>query len=314
MTPNLLTNRSPLVFDPVLANEIGLKEAIVLQQVHYWLNPKRNKNICEDRHWVWNTYDQWHKQFPFWSVKTIRRVINGLETKGILLSRMTPDLRRLKYYSINYANLQQMITNAPESGPLGQSDQTEMPKCENPYGQIDPIGEDKLLSTTTEEPPDTLENMATAQTVQTEDTKTLRKAQLDHLVQDNLGTLYNDTKTTNSEITSSPPPHENSAEGKNGDELIKIWNEAIQTRVTGKRISLDAKRQLQLHTFVEKFLHGDPQRWRNYCRYITDHQSFMDANLTSQHDLLDWVLKPVRGCEGLVMQNEHARVNQGLVA
>ena len=61
----LLIHESPLQVLPSLAVKIGLNEAIILQQLHYWLNPDHNKNIREGSHWVYNSYEQWQKQFPF---------------------------------------------------------------------------------------------------------------------------------------------------------------------------------------------------------------------------------------------------------
>lgn len=39
---NLLLDEHPLLVMPMLATLIGLNEAIVLQQVHYWLKTKEN--------------------------------------------------------------------------------------------------------------------------------------------------------------------------------------------------------------------------------------------------------------------------------
>ena len=73
MTSQLLINEPPLQVLPTLARIIGLNEAIVLQQVHYWLHPQFNKSFFRDCHWVYNTYVNWHKQFPFFSERTLRR-------------------------------------------------------------------------------------------------------------------------------------------------------------------------------------------------------------------------------------------------
>lgn len=45
MGAQLLINEPPLQVLPTLAKTIGLNEAIVLQQVHYWLNPKFNTDL-----------------------------------------------------------------------------------------------------------------------------------------------------------------------------------------------------------------------------------------------------------------------------
>lgn len=73
----LLINEEPLQVLPTLAVLIGLNEAIFVQQLHYWA--KRCDNQRDGFNWVYNTYAEWQKQFPFWSEATVRRVIRSLE-------------------------------------------------------------------------------------------------------------------------------------------------------------------------------------------------------------------------------------------
>lgn len=69
---NLLLNEVPLMCQPSLATKIGLNEAIFIQQLHYWLN--RSTNYIDNRIWVYNTIDDWHKQFPFcWFTIDVRQ-------------------------------------------------------------------------------------------------------------------------------------------------------------------------------------------------------------------------------------------------
>lgn len=107
MASILLINEPPLQLLSSLAKLIGVNEAIILQQVHYWITNKYNNNLFEGRKWVYNTYEQWREQFPFWSKRTIERTIINLEKRGILLSREGE--RRLKYYSIDYAPLNDLL-------------------------------------------------------------------------------------------------------------------------------------------------------------------------------------------------------------
>src|SRR5579862_8779191 len=102
MTSPLLINEPPLQVLPTLARRIGLNEAIVLQQVHYWLNPQFNKNFFEERYWVHNTFTQWQQQFSFWSKKTIKRTIGDLEDSKLLISFVTSNFKKTKYYTLNY--------------------------------------------------------------------------------------------------------------------------------------------------------------------------------------------------------------------
>jgi uncharacterized phage protein (TIGR02220 family) len=104
----LLINESPVMIIPRLAAKIGLNEAVVLQQIHYWLGI--SKHDIEGRIWVYNTYEEWQKQLPFWSVSTIKRTIRSLEMLGLVLSdnfnKMKMD--KTKWYSIDYEKLQEL--------------------------------------------------------------------------------------------------------------------------------------------------------------------------------------------------------------
>lgn len=75
-----LVGERPIILIPSLAVKLGMKEAIVLQHVHYWLSVSRNEK--DGRKWVYNTYEEWKKQLPFWSLSTIKRTIAILEEKG----------------------------------------------------------------------------------------------------------------------------------------------------------------------------------------------------------------------------------------
>jgi len=106
----LIINEAPLQVLPSLAKAIGLNEALILQQIHYWLNPKHNQNFIEDRYWVYNTYEQWQAQFPFWCTRTIRTAIDKLEEAGLLKTFITHKNGPVKHYSINYNALDQIQT------------------------------------------------------------------------------------------------------------------------------------------------------------------------------------------------------------
>lgn len=101
----LLLDDKPLIVLPSLAERVGLNEAIILQQLHYWLGVSTNKK--EGFTWVYNTYDDWKEQFPFWSVSTIRRAISKLEDAGIIATANYNKLPidKTKWYRINYEML-----------------------------------------------------------------------------------------------------------------------------------------------------------------------------------------------------------------
>jgi hypothetical protein len=101
----LLIDESPLVVLPSLACKIGLNEAVVLQQIHYWAG--QSKNELEGHKWVYNSVSEWRRQFPFWSEQTIRRALATLKERGLLVAKcLSPDpFNRTPYYRIDHEAL-----------------------------------------------------------------------------------------------------------------------------------------------------------------------------------------------------------------
>jgi hypothetical protein len=100
----LLLNQHPLLVFPDLAVVIGLNESLILQQIHYW-HQMESVGVRHGEHkWVYNTYTQWQKQFPFWSIDTIKRTIRSLEKLNLLISISNPRVKidRTKWYRIDY--------------------------------------------------------------------------------------------------------------------------------------------------------------------------------------------------------------------
>lgn len=115
---NLLLSERPLVILPSLAVEIGLNEAIILQQLHYWI--KNSERHIDGKKWVYNTYGDWQKQFPFWSKSTIRRSLSSLEKQGLIITGNfnKSKIDKTKWYTINYEKLRGM------SSPCVQNEQS----------------------------------------------------------------------------------------------------------------------------------------------------------------------------------------------
>lgn len=102
MASKLLIDDYPIQVLPKLAVEIGLNEAIILQQIHYWLN--QSKHFYDGKKWIYNTYEDWNEQFPFWSVMTIRRTITSLEKQNLIISANynKAGFDKTRWYSIDY--------------------------------------------------------------------------------------------------------------------------------------------------------------------------------------------------------------------
>ena len=104
-----------LIINTDLALVLGdLNEAIVLNQLNYWLGINRNagKNFIDDRYWVYNSYSDWKaRDFPYWSEKTIQRTFTRLENKGVVVSANYNKLAidKTKWYTIDTEKLQELV-------------------------------------------------------------------------------------------------------------------------------------------------------------------------------------------------------------
>lgn len=122
----LLLEDEPLVVLPKLATVIGLNEAIILQQLHYWL--EKSNNVKDGFGWIYNTYEEWKSQFPFWSESTIKRTLKKLQERKIIIvgnyNKMKID--HTKWYRIDYEVLDNIEQEAASQIDLtsGQNDQT----------------------------------------------------------------------------------------------------------------------------------------------------------------------------------------------
>lgn len=107
-TSKLLIDEPPLQVLPSLAIKIGLNEAIILQQIHYWLrtfqSSGKKDHLRDGKWWVYNSYDDWQNNFPFWGTGVIRRAIRNLEKIELLISKEFYASKgdRTKWYSIDY--------------------------------------------------------------------------------------------------------------------------------------------------------------------------------------------------------------------
>lgn len=125
MSDKLLLDEHPLVIQPALAVAVGLNEAIVLQQIHYWL--QKRLNVVEGDAWVYNSVDKWQEQFPFWSYDTVKRTITKLEKMGLLITGNfnKRGMDRTKWYRIDYEVLSTFVLPLGQNAPMIRADCTD---------------------------------------------------------------------------------------------------------------------------------------------------------------------------------------------
>lgn len=142
----LLYDERPLVLIPELARLLktqpgfsGVDEALVLQQVHYWVitNQRAQRNERDGFFWTYNTFKAWAEQFAFlWSESTLKRIFARLEKRGLLISGRfnKSNIDRTKWYRVNYEELDRLC----------QSEPSIVSDWPNGKGQVDPLHSVKL--------------------------------------------------------------------------------------------------------------------------------------------------------------------------
>ena len=140
-----LVNEQPLLVSPSLAVAIGLPEAMILQQLHFWL--QTSPHIQNGKPYVYNTYKQWQAKFPFWSWETMKRSLLHMEKMGIVEAENfnRNPIDKTKWYTINYEKLNEIdLPSMAKNEPSTDNFEPSMAKNEPSIGQNLATGQPNL--------------------------------------------------------------------------------------------------------------------------------------------------------------------------
>lgn len=80
-----LFDEQPIIANKTLAIALGLNEALVFQQLNYWIeiNKKYGNNYHDGKYWTYNSIRAWQKKaFDYMSVDRVKRTFAKLEKAG----------------------------------------------------------------------------------------------------------------------------------------------------------------------------------------------------------------------------------------
>lgn len=114
-------------FNKVLAYNIGLKEAIIIQQIDDWCkyNKNNNKNYKDGYYWTYNSIKKWNEILPFISESTIKRILKKLKDKKIIV---TGNYNKKKYDNTIWYRIDHDILDDISNKPIGQNDLADSTK------------------------------------------------------------------------------------------------------------------------------------------------------------------------------------------
>lgn len=134
-----LMDEQPVVVDRGLARVIGLSEAIVITQLHQWIeyNKKHKKNYKDGYYWTYGSMEKMHEEYfdILGSVRTVRRVFKKLEKNGYLIVDNYNKLNfdKTSWYRVNYEKFNELKKEYRD----GQNDHTDEDKMTT--SQVDKI-------------------------------------------------------------------------------------------------------------------------------------------------------------------------------
>lgn len=175
-----LIDEYPMTMLPSLASRIGGDEAIVLQQIQYWIKTHEavgNERVFKDgRWWVFNTVQQWQeKQFIWLAVPTVKRILQSLREMGLVSTEQFEKNSRnnRKWYTVNYDSVERLdlvpigtcftkledriilissiLTGSNRSDGADQNDPMTGSKRSDGADQIDPVIISKEITKETKE-------------------------------------------------------------------------------------------------------------------------------------------------------------------
>jgi len=79
--------QKPHFFRPYFAKEYGVDEAIMFNNLIYWIasNSMNNNNHHDGRWWTFNSAENFKKYFDYWSTSQIRRILKSLVKQGAII-------------------------------------------------------------------------------------------------------------------------------------------------------------------------------------------------------------------------------------
>lgn len=131
-------------FDVAVAEKYGVIEAILINNLAYWLTQKKanNKSQHDGKYWVYNSVKAFKELYPYLTDKQIRRALENLRKQGAIeTANYNADKRdRTLWYSLtkevqNMLNID-LTPEAPEI-KLGQAGQNDLPAKAKTFAQTE---------------------------------------------------------------------------------------------------------------------------------------------------------------------------------
>ena len=262
-----------------LAQITGVHESLLLQQVHYWIN-KSGKYI-DGKYWIYNSYNDWHKQLKCLSCNQIRRAFESLEKKGLIISKKMKSSRfnHTKWYTIDYDKVKAIVPSA------GIAD---IKRSNNTFSEID-LSQEEEQAIVVAEYRKSLEDKKASEVEEKQ--KNLPISPVPHRFGNNARSLQeknlNSIKDISSNRVGDGEQKQNTVlDTKQIEEIKSIWKKYFS-----KPLSLTDKQQKMIEFVWEEYFDSSVDKWKEYCELIAS-SKFLMGEKTSFKANISFLLKP----------------------
>jgi len=116
-------------FNTDIACRYGIEEAILLQNIHYWIkkNKANDKNFYDEYYWSYSSVKAFEELFPYMSSKKIRNALRKLEENELILTSNynKSQYDRTKWYTVTEKAIAELNNSICPKGKM------EAPNKEN---------------------------------------------------------------------------------------------------------------------------------------------------------------------------------------
>ena len=99
------TIKTSHAFNVEEAVKYGVEKAVLLQHIRFWCvqNEGKKDSLHDGRVWMYQSVEDMHKHYPYWSTHKLHRMLKSMEDEGLILSGNYNKIGydRTKWYSIN---------------------------------------------------------------------------------------------------------------------------------------------------------------------------------------------------------------------
>ncbi len=217
--------------------KIGLEYSVFLNQIYYWISKCGKQIDGTPGKWIYNSLNDWHKQFSFWSLSKLRRIIKNLENKRILISKKINSKKwnQTKWYSINLEEYNKLFDNEDlldkkRTDRFVQNEQMLLKETKNNYTNKSSYNnKEKFLES----------NNNTSEISKSE--KTILSQEQNDMVQ----------------------------------QMVQVWNKAFECSLSPVKAFINKNVAIQLNKILETKFDNDLDSWEQYAKSVNSSKFLM---------------------------------------